>query len=380
MTDSLPGSGRRIALAFPSMLPLGGAERVQIDLAHEFQLLGFAVDIVIADEPQDARPYFQNDVRLFTFGASRIRSFIRPFMAYLRAERPDLVIASMWPFTVACVIAARLARTSTPVVVSDHTILSAQYANQGAVHWLLMRASIALAYPLAAARVGVSCGVASDVARLGRLTPESVTVIHNPVSTQCIQCGGEGLNEVGDAWQGHTGARLLAVGRLKEAKNYPVMLRALSQLLERRPAHLVILGTGPQEAHIRQLVRTCGLNEHVSLAGHVDVLAAYYQRADLFILSSDYEGFGNVIVEAMSCGTPVVSTDCPSGPREILEYGALGRLVPVGDASALAIAIETELDMPHLPADLKKRAADFSPAIAARRYLALVFPEISAQR
>jgi len=380
MTNSPPGSGRRIALAFPSMLPLGGAERVQIDLAHEFQLLGFAVDIVIADEPQDARPYFQNEVRIFTLGAPRIRSFIRPFMAYLRAERPDVVIASMWPFTAACVIAARLARTRSLVVVSDHNMLSAQYANRGAVHWAVMRASIALAYPLAAARVAVSAGVASDVARLGRLRPESVTVIHNPVSTQSIQCGGEDFNEVGDAWQGHAGARLLAVGRLKEQKNYPVLLRALSQLLQRRPAHLVILGTGPQEEHIRQLVRSSGLSEHVSLVGHVDVLATYYQRADLFILSSDYEGFGNVIVEAMSYGTPVVSTDCPSGPSEILEYGALGRLVPVGDASALAVAIEAELDTPHLPEDLKKRAADFSPAIAARRYLALVFPDVSAQQ
>lgn len=380
MANSPPGAGRRIALAFPSMLPLGGAERVQIDLANELQLLGFAVDIVIADEPQDARPYFQNEVRIFTFGASRIRRFVRPFMAYLRAERPDMVIASMWPFTVACAIAARLARTRTPVVVADHTILSAQYANQGAVHRVMMRASIALAYRLAAARVGVSRGVASDVARLGRLAPESVTVIHNPVNAQSIKCGGEDLKAVDDAWPGHAGARLLAVGRLKAVKNYPVMLRALSQLLQRRPAHLVILGTGPQEEYIRRLVGSSGLGEHVSLVGHVDVLAPYYQRADLFILSSDYEGFGNVIVEAMSCGTPIVSTDCPSGPGEILQYGALGRLVPVGDASALAAAIEAELDMPHPPEELKKRAADFSPAIAARRYVALVFPEIQAQR
>lgn len=377
MVESLPGHGRRIALAFPSMLPLGGVERVQIELAREFQAMGFAVDIVIANEPQDVRPYFHKETRIFTFDTSRIHNFIRPFMAYLRTERPDVVVASMWPFTTACVVAARLARTGCLVLVSEHSILSIQYAKQRGLHLIAMRASIALSYRLAAVRVAVSTGVAADLARLGWLRPESVEVIHNPVSIRAIPDGEENLIKAGDAWRAHSGARLLAVGRLKESKNYPVLLQAMEQVLQRRTAHLVILGTGPEEDAIRQLISSYGLIDHVSLLGHIDDPAPYYQLADLFILSSDYEGFGNVIVEAMSVGTPVVSTDCPSGPSEILEQGLRGRLAPVGDARALATAIEAELDTPQPPEKLIKRAADFNPAIAARRYIALLFPEFA---
>lgn len=377
MENSPPGNGRRIALAFPSMLPLGGAERVQIDLAREFQALGFDVDIVIADEPQDARPYFKIETRVFTFGTPRIRQFIRPFAAYLRAERPAMVIASMWPFTAACVIAARLAGTRTVIVVSEHNVLSAQYMHAGNLHRVLMRASIAVFYRWAAARVAVSSGVAVDLVRLGWLRPESVRVIYNPVKASATAIRPEYLTDVGKAWQGCAGARLLAVGRLKSQKNYPLLLQALALLLPRREVHLVIVGTGPDKDAIGRLIAASGLNDHVTLAGHVEDPTPYYHCADLLVLSSDYEGFGNVIVEAMSCGTPVVSTDCPSGPAEILENEAWGRLAPVGDANALARAIAAELDNPHRPEDLIRRATAFTPSIAARQYLALHLPEFA---
>lgn len=377
--QSMPGQGRRICLAFPSMLPLGGAERVQVDLAREFHSLGFELDIVIADEPHDASPYFSKKSRIFTFATPRTRNFIRSFTAYLRAERPDMVISSMWPFTTACVIAARLARTRTPVVVAEHNMLSVQYAEHGFMHRALMRSSIAVSYRLAAARVAVSTGVSHDLTKLAWLGQDSVNVIHNPVYTQSTKDYSILSDNIGKVWPDNC-ARLLAVGRLKAQKNYPLLLQAILIVLRKRAAHLVILGTGPEKDAILQLVRSLKLENHVTLLGHVEDVENYYINANLFVLSSDYEGFGNVIVEAMSFGIPVVSTDCPSGPSEILGNGMWGRLVPVGDALALSAAIEAELDMPHPPSDLKKRAADFLPEIAARKYLASIFPEFSSKQ
>ena len=380
MQAATSGNGQRIAFAFPEMLPLGGAERVQIDLARELHALGFAIDIVMAYETQDVSQYFPPGTRVFSFGTPRTRDFIRPFTAYLRAERPAAVIAAMWPFTSACILAARLARSRTAVLVSEHNMLSIQYAGQGWLHRAAMRLSIALTYPFASARVAVSFGVVEDLGRLGWLRSGSVNVIHNPVFAPVQILEQQHLVKARLAWGSTSGACLLAVGRLKAQKNYPLLLEALSHLLQRRDAHLVILGTGPDKEEIEHLILSAGLVDHVSLFGHVDDPMPYYSCADLFVLSSDYEGFGNVIVEAMSCGTPVVSTDCPSGPSEILEGGALGRLVPVGDASALATAMEAELDAPHAPEDLIRRAADFTPAIAARRYLELLLPDFAARK
>jgi glycosyltransferase involved in cell wall biosynthesis len=125
---------------------------------------------------------------------------------------------------------------------------------------------------------------------------------------------------------------------------------------------------------LRALAGELGLASQVIFAGFHSDPTPFYRTADLFVLSSDYEGFGNVIVEALACGTPVVSTDCPSGPAEIFENGLHGRLVPVRDAPALANAMREALSAPHDPAALKRRASDFAPSIAAKRYLELLCP------
>lgn len=182
----------------------------------------------------------------------------------------------------------------------------------------------------------------------------------------------EALRSTEQLWTAAPGGRILTVGSLKAQKNHPLLLRAFARLA-RPDARLMILGGG-DDAPLRRLAAELGIADRVVLAGfHLDP-TPFYQTADLFVLSSDHEGFGNVIVEALAQGLPVVSTDCPSGPAEILEGGRWGALVPVGDAEALAAAIDRALATPHDPDALKRRAADFAPAIAARRYLDLLFP------
>nr|WP_281502150.1 glycosyltransferase [Alcanivorax sp. S6407] len=166
--------------------------------------------------------------------------------------------------------------------------------------------------------------------------------------------------------------RLLAVGSLKLAKDYPALLHSMKKLVHSgSDVSLLILGSGALQPQLEELCQVLGIENHVHFGGFVSDPAPFYRRADLFVLSSAWEGFGNVIVEALAVGTPVVSTDCKSGPAEILENGKYGKLVPVGDPAALANAIEESLSEPFDPEKLKARAKDFSPDVIAKKYLDL---------
>ncbi len=158
---------------------------------------------------------------------------------------------------------------------------------------------------------------------------------------------------------------------MKAVKNHSLLLRAFAKL-ERPDARLMFVGDGAGRDALLALACELGVADRVILAGFLSDPTPFYQTADLFALSSNYEGFGNVIVEAMASGTPVVSTDCPSGPGEILEGGKHGRLVPVGDVDAMASAIAAALEEPAPSEQLKARAADFHPAKAAKAYLDLM--------
>ena len=165
---------------------------------------------------------------------------------------------------------------------------------------------------------------------------------------------------------------VLSAGRLSAAKDYPTLLRAFSSLIKVRPARLVILGEGEERASLEAMVRDLGLKDVVDLPGFVKNPYAYMSKAAVFALSSAWEGFGNVLVEAMAVGTPVVATNCPSGPAEILENGKYGQLVKVGDEEAMAARILTELDGPTNSEVLRHRARDFSYDEIADQYLELL--------
>lgn len=275
----------------------------------------------------------------------------------------------MWPLTVVAPVSARLAGFHGKVLVSEHAILSRQYAPRGRLHHLALRASTFAAYRLATARVGVSQGTCADMAALSRMPVDRFVTIHNPVRPSSQAPRGE-LHAAHALWATE-GPRILTVGNLKPVKNHPLLLRAFA-LLQQPDARLMLLGQGQNEAALRQLAFDLGIADRVIFAGFHPDPTPFYDTADLFVLSSDHEGFGNVIVEALSAGLPVVSTDCPSGPAEILKGGRWGRLVPVGDVAALGRAMEAALSSPVDRDALRRRAADFAPEIAARRYLDLL--------
>ncbi len=361
---------KKIAILLPDLRG-GGAERISLVLAHEFARQGHMVEFVLMRIEGELLAEAQANFLVVDLGAARARQVPLALARYLQSNLPDALLAAMWPLTVLAPIGRALSGHSCKVLVSEHTILSAQYLSWGRLHRVALRSSMALGYRLADYRVGVSAGVVRDMAHLAMMPVGRFQVIHNPVAPNSSP-ESQLLATVNSLWTMPPGARILSVGSFKAVKNQPLLLRAFARLAKLPEARLMFLGTGAGEAALRRLADDLGIADKVIFAGfHLDP-TPFYRTADLFVLSSDYEGFGNVIVEALASGTPVVSTDCPSGPSEILEAGRYGTLVPVGDVEALANAIESALSKTHDRARLRQRALDFSPEIAASRYLKLL--------
>jgi glycosyltransferase involved in cell wall biosynthesis len=351
----------------------GGAERVNLDLAHEFARLGHQVEFVVQQARGELLAQARASFDVVDLGCSRVRQTPGALASYLRKRRPATLIAAMWPLTVVAPGLRSVIRADTRVLISEHGILSAQYSGWGKAHGAALRISTALGYRLADARVAVSQGVADDMARLSGMERDRFNVINNPVR-QPSGVGSSALSATDALWGTPSGARILTVGRLKRVKNQALLLRALAQIRCAAP-RLMIVGDGELEAELSALAAELGIADRVIFAGFQADPSAFYRTADLFVLSSNFEGFGNVIVEAMAAGTPVVSTDCPSGPAEILGGGKFGTLVPVGDAASLAAAISGALRTTPNADLLRARARDFAPEKAAKAYLELLFPK-----
>jgi glycosyltransferase involved in cell wall biosynthesis len=356
-----------VALVLPS-LGGGGAERVILRLAKVFLSYGYRVDIVLMKTEGELLSLVPVGIRLVELRCDRFRFVPFAFARYLRKERPDAVIANLWPLTIMCAIGHRLARSKSRIAVVYRAPLSPVPRHQSRGGRLFLRATLALSCRIADVSIAISCGVADDVARLAGCRRDRIKVIYNPV----VMSTDRGPEDAEDIWDDTQAKRVLSVGRLSVEKNQLLLLEAFSRVIKKMDARLVILGEGSLRGTLERKVAELGLERAVKLPGFSMTPAAAYNSADLFVLSSDYEGFGNVIVEALACGVPVVSTDCPSGPREILRGGEYGALVPCGDPAALADAILQALASDHDTGKLKARASDFAPAKAADAYLSAV--------
>lgn len=342
----------------------GGAERVALTLIEEFVAQGHAVDLVLMNRSGELLELLPPSVRVFDLHARKIRDGLWPLVRYLRTERPAGLQVLMWPLTVVGVAAHRLARSKARLVLSDHTTVSRHNAHLGRIATLGMRASIRLCYPLADARVIVSERSADDLAALSGLPRSSIEVIYNPVVA--LPASDAATVDWGP------GARILTVGNLKPEKNQALMIRAFAKFAATRTASLIIVGEGDQRADLEHLARKLDITDRVQFPGYVLNPWGYYRSADLFVLSSDYEGFGLVLVEALRCGLRVVSTDCEAGPREILGDGRYGALTPPGDLDALAAAIGASLDAPLAREAQMARAEAVSGRGASDRHLRLM--------
>jgi glycosyltransferase involved in cell wall biosynthesis len=360
-------NGTHVGLFLPSLRG-GGAERSMVTLANAMAAAGVRTDLLLV---QARGPYLAEvsaAVRVVDLGASRVMGSLTSLARYLRREKPAGLIATPSHANVVAIWSNLLAGRPTRVIVREANAIGRAGSDPFESRW--MPRFIRWFYPWADHVVAVSEGVARDLASTIRVPLASISVIYNPILTPDLEYR---AREVPDhPWFSTPGLSvLLAVGRLSAQKDFPTLLRAFSKLRHQNALRLVILGEGDDRSRLQSMIRDMDLEDRVALPGFVGNPFSYMSRARLFVLSSAWEGLPGVLLQAMACGCPVVSTDCPSGPAEILENGRWGRLVPVGDAQALASAIEQTLADRQAP-DVRRRAADFGVGQAVDAYLALV--------
>lgn len=351
----------------------GGAERVCIHLANAFVSRGLAVDIVLMRSEGELMESLDPRVNVVDLAVPRVRHLLRPLVGYLRDRKPTALLANMWPLTVIAVLARRLAGYTGRIVTVEHIAWSSCHVARKWSTRMVVKASMRWLLPQADAVLAVSRGAAEDMTRFAGLPQGLVQAQYNPV-TFGNRLSDTELPDSVVRWSHGAHQRLLAVGSFKEQKDFPTLIKAFASLRGRVDARLLILGDGDERPQLEALVAEHGLQDAILLPGFFHDPTPFFVHADLFVLSSAYEGLPTVMIEALEQGTPVVSTDCPSGPSEILEDGRYGTLVPVGDAAALALAMEDALGREHDHAALRRRAADFSVDKAADAYLDLLLP------
>ena len=365
-----PQKPQRLAI-FVATMSGGGAERSMLNLARGLSKRGHAVDLVLARAEGPFLEDLPDDVRLIDLKASRVIKSLPGLIRYLRREKPDAMVSSMDYVNIVALWARRLALVKTRLVINEQNQLSVLSANsprrrQRMMPWLARRF-----YKWAHAIVAVSEGVKADLETVLRLPPERIDVIYNP-SVDQSQVHAATRLDVDHPWfQDQQIPNILAAGRLVAQKDYPTLLRAFAKLRTEKQARLVILGEGEDRSSLESLVRELGIGADVSLPGFAGNPFAYMARASLFVMSSRWEGLPTVLVEALCCGAPVVSTDCPSGPREILIDPRCSRLVPVSDVDALSAAISAALDG-QLQKPARESWLPFEMDIVTDRYLEIM--------
>ena len=338
------GRPKKVALFLPSLRG-GGAERVMVNLARSFVEQGVRVDLVLARAEGPYLSQVPPDVRIVDLRAPRVLASLPGLVRYLRRERPVAMLSALDHANVVALWARRLAAVQVRMVISVHSTMSIVSSRTPSLRVKLRPILARLFYGWADAVVAVSQGVADDLVPLTGLPTEKVHVIYNPVVSNEVFVKAEEPLRHPWFFPGEPPV-VLSVGRLSEAKDYPTLIRAFALVRQDVQARLMIIGEGEERGKLEKLARELGLQNDVALPGFVANPYKYMKQAAMFVLSSRWEGFANVLVEAMAVGAPVVATDCASGPSEILEGGKWGRLVPVGDVYSLARAILDTLKNP----------------------------------
>ncbi len=344
----------------------GGVERMILNLARGIAAKGHPLDL-LAIRTESLLP--PEGVRVIPLGVRHAASSILPLAAYLRRERPGALLAAKDRAIRAALLARSLSRVPVPIVGRLGTHLSASLKNQP---WRsgFRRPMMRYLYRHIDGIAAVSRGVAEDTRRITGLPRERIHVVPNPAWTPEIE-------ELAGAPLDHPGFPedlpiLLGMGRLTRQKDFPTLLRAFARVRRVYPSRLVILGEGGDRPALEKLSRALGISAHVHLPGHAENPYPWLARAALFVLSSRWEGSPNALTEALALGTPCVATDCPSGPREILQEGRFGPLVAVGDDRALARAMLDTLENPLPRETLREAAAPYTLERSVEGYLRIL--------
>jgi glycosyltransferase involved in cell wall biosynthesis len=362
----------KISIYLPAVTA-GGAERVMVNLARGLSERGYHVELVVGNleggfkkEVESSLPVVNlrvpNPPVVGAFGA------LPALYRYLEEENPRIVVSAMNHINVVVLLAMKLSSATSDVIITEHNdpVVLSEHSMKNRVVYRLA----SIEYPWADDIVAVSEGVAANLSGVVGISEADIDVIYNPVVTD------ELLEKAGEApdheWFEDEIPVVLTVGRLSKQKNQELLLESFARLREETDARLILVGQGERERRLTRLTTRLGIDDSVEIINWVDNPYAYMAHADVFVLTSLWEGLPTVLIEALACRCPVVSADCPSGPREILRDGQYGELVGSYSPDDFCSAILRALEHPPSGDRMVERARDFTTEECLQQYERIV--------
>jgi len=359
----------QIAFFIPN-LECGGAEKMVINLANYFCKKNIKIDLILIQKKGDFLKNVSKNIRIINLNSNRAFYSIYPLIKYLRKNRPKVLISTLNHVNIVALISVFISFTKTKIFIRSVNTFSMNLKSLSKSKEMIQRFSALILYRFADNIISNSMQSADDLAKTLKLNRKKIKVIYNPTITPNIYKKME--EYISHPWLNSKQITIIGVGRLEKVKNFTNLIRAVKILKNKIDAKLIILGEGSERKNLEKLIKNLNLKNSVKLMGFQQNPYSFIYRSNLFVLSSDSEGLPNALIEAMACGTPVVSTNCPSGPSEILENGKYGKLVPVNNPEALAEAIIETLNNPIESSILQERASFFSVKRSAEKYLNLI--------
>jgi glycosyltransferase involved in cell wall biosynthesis len=362
---------KKIAFLLPSLAG-GGAEKVAVVLANHFTFIGFNVDIILVSNSGVYHHILLPEVNVVDLKVSRALFAFPKILRHLSQNTPDVLLSFLTHVNLLALLVKFFQRTKTRMIISERSILSNSLLTHSYFQRFIFKHLIKKLYPRADAIIAISKSCANDLAQTSKISKTKISVIYNPLiidtSITKLLCVQENIYSklIDDKRKGNF--IIIGIGRLKKVKNFLLLIKAFACVNMVVPSTLVILGDGPERYNLEKLIEDLNLVGKVHLTGFVDNPSIFLKISDVFVSSSSWEGFGNVILEAMNEGLKIVACDCPGGPREILEDGLWGTLVPTDNVDELANSIMKVIFDENSP-DVKKRAIQFDLPTIANEYL-----------
>ena len=369
MMNNLTLKKQKLAFFLPSLAG-GGAERVIVTLINSLAEQEFLIDLVLANATGKFFSLLDKRVKVIDLQSKYVFLSIPKLINYLTKEQPYILISAVENANTWGVIAKKLSRTRTKIIITEHSNWSQKLLNHPSLKEKILFIIARYVYPMADRIITVSDGIRSNLLITMHLDPSKVIRIYNPSVPKNLDV--QSSLPTNHPWLTHKDKPvIISVGRLVKEKDYKTLIHAFSKVNQEIASRLIILGDGPERKNLQAVIHHHGLENSIDMPGFVDNPFSWMAKSDIFVMTSLYEGLPTVLIEALACGIPAISTDCISGPSEILECGKYGDLVTIGSIVELANALINNLNKSHDSTILKERANIFSTENATTEYLDL---------
>jgi glycosyltransferase involved in cell wall biosynthesis len=364
---------RHTVSIFLHTLRVGGAEKVLVALANSLIVHYENIELVVMELDGPLIDSVHERVKIIDLKSPNYRRATLEMARYYERAMPSVVLTSLYPTGLAAIAAKVMSRSKTKVLVGAHNSLRAKFVSPDTrKDRLLLKPLCRFLFPRADGFIAVSKGVADELIADFHIPSNRMKVIYNPVITADFP---KRMTEaVHHPWLGakkeRTFKTIVTVGRLVKQKGYDILLKAFSFVTKKQQCKLIFVGTGPLLEPLKLQVKALHMDQHVDFVGYQENPLKYMYNADLFVLSSRWEGLPTVLIEALACGCPVVATDCMHGPSEILGHGEFGKLAMVDNPASLSTEILSALTTkPEIKHPLRRRLEDFKPDCVTHQFV-----------